>query len=97
MSSLVDEVLLALAAAAGRDGYAVPDIANAPTRRLAEQLVAAAGLTRTEPQPAIAAAPEPAWAGPTVLAETVVMPRQPVRPAPTGGSEPSRRYRGWDR
>lgn len=97
MSSLVERVLIELARLAGEDGCAVPQIASPQARRAAEQLVAAVGPTRVEPQPAIAAAPEPAWTGPTVLAETVVMPRQPVRPAPTGGSEPSRRYRGWDR
>lgn len=59
MSSLVERVLIELARLAGEDGCAVPQIASPQARRAAEQLVAAVGPTRVEPQPAITAAPDP--------------------------------------
>jgi hypothetical protein len=85
-----DALLRWYAAAAGRDGYAVPGLDSAQALQVAEvalaKLAAAAGLTRpqpAEPQPQLTAAPAP----PPVDSRTQFLPTyRPGRADPTIGN-----------
>lgn len=79
-----DRLLMMLAAEAGRDGHVCPQLDTAQARRAAEQLLAAAGLTRVEPPRELPAGPAPAppdraaMDSPTVA--TPIVPRRPAWP-----------------